>query len=135
MDLPKPDFKPVAFPKMTYEYWCEHSKELLAEAEKYNGWRERAKHRLLTVWAPRIGRLGKRFYLGCGFHYAMDKDLGRLLIELAMPVQWSANWCENIPEQRLRMICDEVCVKDLKRRVRAAERSAESWTRKRNKKG
>lgn len=108
---------------MTYEYWCQHSKALVAESEKYDGWRQRAKLRLLTDIAPRIGKLSEAFYMGCGFHYALEQQLGKVIAELAMPVKWSANWCGKIPEDRLRLITLQVSVAFLISKVVEAEQS------------
>lgn len=76
----------------------------------------------LTNIAPRIGKLSTKLYMGCGFHYALEQDLG-IIRKLAMPIQWSANWCANIPSDQLDMILNEVLVEELNRRVAEAEKS------------
>lgn len=111
------------FPELTYEQWCKHSAYYLAEAYKYNQWRVRAKARLLSDIAPRVDRLDRQFYVGCGFHYSLEQELGQLIHKLALPVQWSANHCAKIPVQETAMIWNEVSVQSLIRNVVKAERS------------
>jgi hypothetical protein len=112
--------------EMTYEIWCQRSKALLAEADEYNKWRDRARMRLLTDIAPRIGKLSTRMYMGCGFHYGMEQTLGRLINDLALPTQWCANWCAKIPEQQIKMIITQVSVGMLIEQVRKAEQSVKN---------
>lgn len=109
--------------EMTYEQWCANSAALVAEAKKLDHWRERSKLRLLTDIAPRIGKLSTQFYMGCGFHYSLESSLGYLIKELAMPVQWSANHCAKIPEDRLRIIMLQVNMSMLVNQVVKAEKS------------
>jgi hypothetical protein len=108
---------------MNYEQFCENSKALIAEAKKYDNWRVRSKARLLTDLAPRIGKLGTQMYMGCGFHYSLERQLGNLITELSMPVQWCANHCEKIPEDRLRLIGLQVSMMMLTQSVVEAEKS------------
>ena len=112
-----------SLPEFTYEMWRERSASLLAEAEKYNMWRGRAKLRLLMDVAPRIGILSTQFYMGCGFHYALEQELGKLIGNLSIPVQWCANHCAKIPEQQLKMMWNQISVADLIKRVGKAEKS------------
>jgi hypothetical protein len=109
--------------EMTYEQWCANSAALVLEAEKLDKWRVRSKLRLLTDLAPRIGKLSQQFYMGCGFHYSLEKSLGYLIAELSMPVQWSANHCAKIPEDRLRIIMLQVNMSMLVNQVVKAEKS------------
>jgi hypothetical protein len=117
-------------PEMTYERWCANSERLLKEAEAFNKWRERAKFRLLTDIAPRIGKLSQQFYTGCGFHYSLEQQLSKLLSDLSLPIQWCANHCGKIPEQQIRMMINEVCMPMLVNSVVKAEKSAVEWAQK-----
>lgn len=51
----------------------------------FRRWADRAKRRLLTVTAQDIDWLSRQHYSGCGFHYDMERQLGKLLIELSIP--------------------------------------------------
>lgn len=109
---------------MSYETWCKHSTQLLAEADEYNEWQDRARLRLLTDIAPRIGKLSTQMYMGCGFHYAMEQELGNLIRNLALPVQFCANWCAKIPEKQLHMMWNKISMEQLIQSVVKAEKSA-----------
>lgn len=113
----------MSYPEMTYEQWCANSPALLAEAKKLDGWRVRAKLRLLTDIAPRIGKLSQQFYSGCGFHYSLESQLGTLIKDLSLPVQWSANWCAKIPGERIHIIMLQVSMSMLVKSVVEAEKS------------
>jgi len=113
------------FPEMSYETWCENSKELLAEAEKYNVWRKATKTHLLTNIGPRIAKLGTQMYMGCGFHYDMEQRFGRLVVALSLPAEYCANHCAKIPEYRFGMINNEVDAKMLIESVVVAELSTD----------
>jgi hypothetical protein len=115
----------MSVPTMTIEQWRENSQELIAECAKYDTWRERAKLRLLSDIAPRIGKLSQQAYMGSGFHYYFERQLGRLLGELAMPIQWAANWCAKIPADRLRILQLQVHVEYLIVLVVAVEKSVQ----------
>jgi hypothetical protein len=108
---------------MDYQTWCKRSRYLLYETDKFNAWRERTKYRLLTDVSPRIGKLSRSFYMGCGFHYYMEEQLGKLLSKLSMPIQWSANHCDKIENDQIKMIVMEVAASELIRSVVRAERS------------
>lgn len=110
-------------PELTYEMWVKQSAHLLAEADEYNEWRDRAKLRLMTDVAPRIGKLSTQFYMGCGFHYAMEQELGTLIRNLSLPIQWNGNWYAKIPEQQLGMMWNRISLEQLIVRVIAAEKS------------
>ena len=114
----------LKLPEMTYEKWRENSAVLLAEADKYNEWREEMQMRLLTDIAPRIGKLSKVLYMGCGFHYAMEQELGHLIRKLSLPIQWNGNWYAKIPSDQLEMIVTEVMAEQLIEKVEEAEKSA-----------
>jgi len=64
-----------------------------------------------------------QMYMGCGFHYSLEQQLGGLIKELAMPVQWCANHCAKIPDDRLRLIGLQVSMMMLTQSVVEAEKS------------
>ena len=108
---------------MTYEDWCKNSSAIIAEADKHNAWADKAKHHLLTNIGPRIAKLDKSGYMGCGFHYSMEQSFGRLIDGLAISWQPCANWCQNIEDDRMKAIGREACYQVLMNSVRKAERS------------
>lgn len=117
-------------PEMTYEQFVERLPALTAEVYRYNDWRDRARMRLLTNIAPRIAKLSTQHYMGCGFHYGLEQELGALIKQLALPVQWSANHCAKIPAERAQMMVREVMVATLIEQVAQAEKSAKEMARK-----
>ena len=96
------------------------------EAEKYNNWRKKVKARILSNIAPRINRLSRKLYMGCGFHYAMEQQLGKVIIDLSMPIQWCANHCDKIPDDRFKMINNRISVEMLIASVAEAEKSVKN---------
>lgn len=120
----------MPMPEMTYEQWCADSKALLKECETYNKWARRTMHRVLTDLAPRIGALKGKMYNGCGFHYALEGQLGKLIGFLAEPHQWSASHCGKIPNDRINMITTQVVAEGLFKDVAEAEASAAEWLKK-----
>jgi hypothetical protein len=116
--------------EFTYEMWREQHKVLLPILEKWNAWRRRTKHKLLADTAPRIAALSTRMYRGCGFHYSKEKQLAKLIVDLSIPMQWDANWCAKIPDDRMKQIMWKVSASMLFADVRKAERSAAAWARK-----
>jgi len=106
---------------MTYEDWCKQSKRLVAIAQQYNVWRERAKLTLLTNLAPRIGTLSRQFYKGCGFHYSLEQELGYLVSKLSLPIQWDANSRDRVRNERLSMLVAQTRVRMLFKSVAKAE--------------
>ena len=52
---------------------------LLAREPEINRWRERALRKLLPDAAPRLAVLSNTLYAGCGFHYGMLNQLGKLI--------------------------------------------------------
>ena len=115
---------------MTYENWCKQSTEILAEAEKYNKWVDRTKDFLLVNVGPRIARLGKVGYMGCGFHYALEQTFGRLIDGLTLSWQPCANWCENVERDRINAFDNQVIYRNLMKNVREAEKSVGPLKRK-----
>lgn len=112
---------------MTYENWCKYSTEIIAEAEKYNKWADKAKNNLLTNIGPRIAKLGKSGYVGCGFHYAMEQTFGKLIDKLALDWQPCANWCENVEKDRMSAMISKVIYDNLLKDIKKAEKSIPKW--------
>lgn len=108
---------------MTYQQWCEQSKDILAQAEKFNKWREKAKDILLTDIGPRIANLGHSGYMGCGFHYDMEIRFGKLIAKLAFPWQPCANHCDKISDDIAGNILSQVIYEGILEDVKKAEKS------------
>jgi hypothetical protein len=108
---------------MTYEDWCKNSKEILAQAENFNKWRIEAQNNLLENIGPRIAKLGKTGYIGCGFHYSMEQRFGKLINSLALPWQPSANHCDKITDEIASNIISKVCYEGLIKDVEEAEKT------------
>ena len=104
---------------MNYETWCKRSKYLLAREGLYNKWRRKAQKRLLTDIAPRIGALSEKHYMGCGFHYSLEK----LIDKLAMPMQLSANHLDEVNNQIMCALVYEVLMRSICEEVVKAEKS------------
>jgi len=109
---------------MTYEDWCKHHKAILADADKWNRFRESAKDVLLTNIGPRIAKLGHQMYMGAGFHYSMEQQFGKLVAALALPWQPCANHAGKIEDEVASNIVTKVVYKGLLKQVKAAEKSA-----------
>jgi hypothetical protein len=112
---------------MTYENWCKRSTEILDEAEKYNKWADRAKDFLLSNIGPRLAKLGRTGYSGCGFHYGLEQTFGRLIDGLSLNWDPCANWCENIERDRMKGMGLQVSYRLLLKSVRKAERSVKQF--------
>lgn len=108
---------------MKYEDWCKHSKEILAEADEVNKWREAALEDCMTVLGSRIFALTKTAHAGCGFSYEKVRTLGHLIRELAIGWHPSANWCANVKKDRIRWIALQVIYNQLVESVSQAEKS------------
>lgn len=108
---------------MTYEQWCANSKALIASADAYNDWRRKKQYMLLNKIAPRISKLGKQMYMGCGFHYDLERRLGQMIINLHMPAQFSANHLDKVQSQQIDMMLARVGYKLLIETVHKAEKS------------
>jgi len=93
---------------MTYQEWCESAKTILAQADAYNEWATKSKFYLLTDIGPRIAKLGQAGYVGCGFHYHMEQQFARLIDELAIPWQPSANHLDKVEDDSVKAILTEV---------------------------
>jgi hypothetical protein len=94
---------------MKYEDFCKNSKVILKEADEYKDWAKDAKYQLLTDLAPRVAKLGRSFYSGCGFHYALEERIGRVMLDLAK-FHWqpTANWCENIEADQQTAMMNQI---------------------------
>jgi len=108
---------------MTYENWCKYSKKIIEESDKYNEWADKAKGNLLTNIGPRIEKLHKIGYYGCGFHYGLEQTFGRLIDTLALPWQPCANHCKNVENDRMKAIASKVIYKSLISQIEEAEKS------------
>lgn len=108
---------------MTYENWCKNSTKILAEAEKYNKWANKAKSFLLSNIGPRLDKLSKIGYIGCGFHYSLEQTFGKLIEKLALDWQPCANWCRDIESDRMKVIGVEIGYKMLLESIQKAEKS------------
>lgn len=51
------------------------------ELKKFNAWRKRVKKKLPDL-ANRVFALRGRHYMGCGFHWSMEKTLGRVILDI-----------------------------------------------------
>ncbi len=108
---------------MTVKQWNEHGKVWLDLADKYNAWREEAKHRLLSEIGPRLASLGKSGYQGCGFHYALENQFGTLVAALCKPWQPCGNHCHKIEDDHSICTVNEVLFEDLIEQIEEAEKS------------
>jgi hypothetical protein len=95
----------------------------LKEAEKHNAWVDKAKHHLLTKLGPKVAKLGKTGYMGCGFHYDMEQRFGRILINMAIPLQPCMNWIDNCQGESLKAMLTRVMYEGLVRDIAKAEKS------------
>lgn len=110
---------------MTLEDWNKYGETILAEADKWNKFRESAQWVLLTNIGPRIAKLGRRMYMGCGFHYGMEQTFGKLVNVLALPWQPCGNHCAKIENDQIGTMITKILYCDLLKQVNKAERSAE----------
>lgn len=108
---------------MTYEDWCKNSSKILKQAEEWNAWRKEAQHKLLTEIGPRIAKLGKRAYMGYGFHYSKEQTFGELVKSLALPWQPSANHCDKVKDQMCSNMTTRVIYEVLIEEIEEAEES------------
>jgi hypothetical protein len=115
---------------MNYKNWCKESTKILAEAEVYNKWADEAKNNLLTNIGPRICKLGKTGYMGCGFHYGMEQSFGKLIVSLALPWQPSANWCADVEDDRMHAMVIKSVYRILIKDVEKAEKSPKTVVKK-----
>jgi hypothetical protein len=112
---------------MTYEDWCNHSKQILEEADTWNKWRRKAQHKLLTEIGPRIAKLDKSGYMGCGFHYGKEQTFSKLVGWLALPWQPCANHCGKIEDDISSNMITEVVYDGLIEDIEAAEKTVKKY--------
>lgn len=120
---------------MNYETWCLQSKEIIAEADKYNAWRKRAKRHLFLNIAPRLAHLNYSGYRGCGFHYSLEQTFAGLIKAMALPWQPSANHCNKVEDDRNANMTTEIIYELLLEDVRKAGRGVKSYQKVFGKKG
>ena len=53
----------------------------MLQDKKYNNWRKRAIKRLPEI-ANKVFNLRNKLYVGCGFHWSLEKDLGKCIHDL-----------------------------------------------------
>ncbi len=83
--------------------------------KEHYAWRKRV-NKSLPKLADRVFTLRSRFYSGCGFHYGMEKNLGRAIAQ------------NNDYDSHLtwdRMILEKVILEQLYQSVKEAEKSAD----------
>ena len=100
---------------------------LLAREPEINRWRERALRKLLTDAAPRLAVLSNTFYAGCGFHYGMLNQLGKLIYELSVSFQPCMNWVDKNWEEYHVYQVRKIVASGLFKDIRKAEKSAIKW--------
>lgn len=86
-----------------------------------------AREMLMTNLAPRIYKLSKSFYMGCGFHYSLEQQLGACIKALALATgadQINGNSLDYFDKYISEHIMNEICVTELCQQVIDAERSA-----------
>src|SRR6478609_4305261 len=108
---------------MTYQDWCKYSTQILLEAEEFNSWQREIKEKLLLEIGPRIAKLGKTGYLGCGFHYDKEIQFGKLIQKLAYPWQPCANHCKKIEDQQLENLITKLMAEGLIEDIEKAEKT------------
>lgn len=112
---------------MTYKNWCKHSSAILDESEEHNEWADEAKRNLLTNIGPRLAKLDKTGYMGCGFHYGLEQDFGKLFGLLAVSWQPCANWCKHVERDRENAMIARVIYRSLLSHVEEAEKSVSEF--------
>ena len=72
------------------------STEILKESDN---WRKRTQEFLLIKIGPRIAKLGQTG-VDCGLRSSIEQSFGKLVAELALPCQPSANRCNTVESDR-----------------------------------
>lgn len=85
----------------------------------FEKWRQRVIERLPTL-ATRVFALREKFYMGCGFHWGLEKELGTVISRLN---NYDENYYHGQEGISNRVIL-EVTVEGLHKRLREAEDSA-----------
>jgi hypothetical protein len=89
--------------------------KVLQERERFKKWRDRSIAGLPAL-SKRVFALRKKMYMGCGFHWSLEKELGMVIFDLS-------NY-DKYPDTMLQ-ICMEVNLAHLYKEVAKAEKSAE----------
>jgi len=112
---------------MTYEEYCKNNSEQIhQEADEFNRWRRKSTHQLLTDIGPRIAKLCQTGYQGCGFHYGMEQQFGKLIVSLSLPWQPGGNRVgdyHDIKEKMVDNILTKVLFEGLITNVEEAEKN------------
>lgn len=80
-------------------------------------------YNLLTKIGPRIAKLSRSGYYGCGFHYDMQQSFAKLVHKLALPWKPCANHCEDVNDDRASGVISEVIYRSILIDVECAEAS------------
>ena len=96
----------------------------LIEAKKHNAWVEKAKHNLLTNIGPKLAKLEKSGYYGCGFHYALEQDFAKLIGWMSMHWDPCMNWIDKCSDDDTKAMIARVVYDSLIESVKKAEKSA-----------
>lgn len=107
---------------MTREEWNQNYKVVLADADKYNKWANKTQTALLKNIGPRLAKLKHAFYMGCGVHYSLEQDFGRLIIALSTPWRPSGNWLNKINDDYAKSIMNQVILISLMECIVKAEK-------------
>lgn len=118
--------------ELSYDVAKKRILNFIAMADEYNKWRRISKSYLMINLAPRIGRLGQRFYTGCGFHYGMEQRLGGLIKSLSLPWQPALNHYKNLLNDESKSMTDKIIYDMLVEEVIEAEKGAKNWRRRKN---
>jgi len=116
--------KRPTFVEDTHEEKCKALGHYLKEAEKTNKWANEATQNLLTNIGPRISALGNKMYMGCGFHYSMEKNFAKLISNFALPWQPSMNHYHKCKDEFSCWLVRKVMYEGLIEDVEKAEKSA-----------
>ncbi len=83
--------------------------------KEHYAWRKRANRQLPKI-AERVFALRKRFYSGCGFHYGMERELGKAI---AMVNDFTSVLTLD------KIVLEKIVVEALFKNVKEAEKSAD----------
>lgn len=108
---------------MTPEEKSTELKHYIAHAKEFNEWQDKAKDRLLTEIGPRIAKLGQTGYHGCGFHYGMEQSFGRLIVDMAFPLQPTMNDFDKCKDNMCSAIVRKVLYNALVKQVEESEKT------------
>lgn len=118
---------PVAWYFMNPAY--EKELQIKKRNDAFTKWRKRTAKNMPEL-AARVFALRKRFYMGCGFHWGMEKSLGYILAKLNDYDDSRYYHSDNAISLHIAL---EVLVQELYHSVVKAEQSAIEWERNENK--